>query len=58
MPVVINEFEVVEGGSAQRAEGGEASPSPDGAGAQQSDPLDLCPLLGALHAHAARAWAH
>lgn len=57
MPVVINEFEVVERSPLQRA--ADAAPAANEAEAvQQLEPLDLWPALRALDTHAVRAWAH
>jgi hypothetical protein len=57
MPVVINEFEVVERSPLQRA-ANEAQSSPESEATQRLEPLDLWPALRALEAHAVRAWAH
>lgn len=57
MPVVINEFEVVEQAPLQRAAGDQA-PSAEGEAAQRLDPLDVWPALRALEMHAVRSWAH
>lgn len=57
MPVVINEFEVVEQAPPQRAAANEAAPA-EGEGSQQIEPADLWRALRALEMHATRAWAH
>jgi len=57
MPVVINEFEVVEQAPLQRAAANEAPPAEGGA-AQRIEPVDLWQALWALEIQAARAWAH
>jgi hypothetical protein len=57
MPVVINEFEVVERSPLQRA-ANEAPSSPEAEATERLEPLDLWPALRALETHAVRAWAH
>jgi len=57
MPVVINEFEVVEQAPLQRSPNDE-TPSAEGVAARQVEPLELWPALRALEIHAVRAWAH
>jgi len=56
MPVVINEFEVVERAPLQRA--ANEAPAPESEAAQRLEPPDLQPALRALEIHAVRAWAH
>jgi len=57
MPVVINEFEVVERSPLQRA-ANEAPASPESEAGERLEPSDLLPTLRALEIHAVRAWAH
>ena len=57
MPVVINEFEVVERSPLQRA-ANEAPASPESEAGERLEPSDLLPTLRALDIHAVRAWAH
>jgi hypothetical protein len=57
MPVVINEFEVVEQAPLQRAPANDAPPA-EGEAAQRIEPADLWQALWALEMRAARAWAH
>lgn len=57
MPVVINEFEVVEQAPLQRAAANETPPA-EGDVVQPLDPLDVWPVLRALEMHAVRSWAH
>jgi hypothetical protein len=57
MPVVINEFEVVEQAPRQLARS-EETPAAGGQPARQADPLEVGPVLRAIEIHAARAWAH
>jgi len=57
MPVVINEFEVVEQAPRQLARS-EETPAAEGQPARRADPLDVWPALRAIEIHAARAWAH
>jgi hypothetical protein len=57
MPVVINEFEVVERSPLQRA-ANETPSSPAGEASERLDPLELQPVLRSLEIHAVRAWAH
>lgn len=57
MPVVINEFEVVER-APQQLSRSEETPSAESEAARQVEPLDVWPALRALEIHAVRAWAH
>jgi hypothetical protein len=57
MPVVINEFEVVEQAPLARAPADE-TPRSEGEAAQGVEPADVWPALRALEIHAIRAWAH
>jgi hypothetical protein len=57
MPVVINEFEVVEQAPLRRAPADEAPPA-EGEAAQRVEPVDLWPVLWALEIRAARTLAH
>ena len=57
MPVVINEFEVVEHSPVRRAQADEALPA-EAEAAQRVEPADLWHALRALETRAARAWAH
>jgi len=57
MPVVINEFEVVERAPLQRA-ANEAPSSPESEAAERLEASDLLPALRALDSHTLRAWAH
>ncbi len=57
MPVIVNEFEVIEQPALQRA-GNEAAPPPEGEPALRIEPPDLRPALRELEVQALRAWAH
>jgi len=57
MPVVINEFEVVEQAPLARASNDE-TPRTEGEGSQAVEPADLWQALRALEIHATRVWAH
>jgi hypothetical protein len=57
MPVVINEFEMVERTPLQRA-ANETPSEPASEATQRLEPLELQPALRALEIHAIRVWAH
>lgn len=57
MPVVINEFEVVEQ-APQQISRSEEAPSAEGEAPRQLGPLDVWSALRAIEVHAVRAWAH
>lgn len=57
MPVVINEFEVVDQAPLARAQADQA-PAAEGEAAQRVEPVDLWPVLWALEIRAARTLAH
>lgn len=57
MPVVINEFEVVEQAPQQVARADE-TPSAESEAARPVGPLDVWSALRAIEIHVVRAWAH